>query len=92
MLFIVYAFIIIALLAFMQKVYLDDKLSDEKRRGNLLVVFNRYFSVTHLFRLSKDGRNKDDLVLVRQANRALIVFYSGFLSAIVLGFINVLPD
>lgn len=80
--------IAVALVAVLYKVYLDSKLTDESRKGNVMVIFTRFFSIRHLFRFSKMNYRKGDQTLVKKANTALYAFYLCFILAIILGLID----
>ena len=72
----------------LRKIYLEDKLSNENREGNIMIIFNRSFNVSRLYPLKIEDRSKEDVATVNKANEALKIFYVSFVAAIVFAFLN----
>lgn len=80
--------ILAILLSLGYKLYLDTKLSNDKREGDLLFLFTGIFSIWHFWPISKNKYGKKNEKIVKNANITLYIFYICFILVILLGFMD----
>jgi hypothetical protein len=78
----------ICIIAFVTKVYCQSKLDNPERKGNSMLLFNRYFSIRYLFPISQKNYNQSDYQTITTANRALLIFWITFIATILVGLID----
>ena len=77
-------FILIALVSFFYKIYLQIQIKNPAKKISALSVFFRFYNITDLFPMrTKYVINNDEIKLRKKANTALMVFYFIFLALII---------
>ena len=74
-----------AIAAFGYKVYLQDKLSGSSSSFAFFGVFRRIFGIKYVFPIDKRSYPTTQYNLIKKANITLVIFWSCFALAIILG-------
>ena len=85
---IIIALAIIAIASLMYKIYQQSRLDNPERKGSLTILFIHYYSIRYIFPISKKEYKESDFEIIKNANRALSLFWISFCLALLIGLLK----
>lgn len=80
--------IVIGIVSLMYKIYQQSRLDDKKRKASVTILFLHYYSTRYVLPISQRGYKDSDLRIIRNANRALAIFWIAFILVIIVAAIR----